>query len=133
MSLNDVLKTDIAHSSDLQRSPTGDIALVSGLNNMRQALFHRLITVPGSLIHRPEYGVGMPLYQGRTNSPAVQREIALKIKEQFKRDPRVVNVTGVLFTNYDDNPAMLKISVRIQIVGYNEDVMDFTPFADGAA
>jgi hypothetical protein len=130
MSLNDVLKTDIAFSGDLQRSATGDFDLVSGLNNLKQALFRRLITVPGTLIHRPLYGVGVPLFQGRINSFAVQRELTLRIVENFKRDTRVANVTGVSF-DIPENPAMLKIIVRVQAVGYDEAVMDFTPFAEG--
>lgn len=131
MSLTDVLKTDIAHFSDLQRSATGDLDLVSGLANLKNALLHRLVTVPGSLVHRPEYGVGIPLYQGRINSYSTQREIALRIQEQFARDSRVQSVAGVLFEVNQASPDKLKIIVRVVAIGYDEATMSFTPFAEG--
>jgi phage baseplate assembly protein W len=130
MAINDTYLTDIAHLSDLVKTATGDIATINGIPNLQNALFRRLITVPGALIHRPEYGVGINTFQNALNKLATQREIALRIQTQFERDPRVEKVTGVL-VNYDQtNPSRTTIIVRIKPIGRDVTAMSFVPFGD---
>jgi phage baseplate assembly protein W len=130
MALENLLK-DICHKSDLKRSSTGDLDVIDGLENVKNALFHRLITVPGSLIHRPEYGVGLKMYQNSISSLATQRQLALKIEEQFLRDPRVEEVTSVSVSIDRANPQKVTIIVLVKIVGYGENEVQFTPFGEG--
>lgn len=119
--------TDIAHNGDIQRTATGDIDKISGLANLKQALFHRLLAVPGSLIHRPLYGVGIKLFQNAPSSYSQQQALALRIQENFARDERVEEVTGVLF-EVNDNPQLTVIKVKVKPVGYEETVFPFLPF-----
>ena len=60
------IKIDIKHDGgDFEANNTGDLARISGLDNLKQAIMHRLITVKGSLVHRPSYGVDIQEWQGQ--------------------------------------------------------------------
>lgn len=129
--LTDILGTDILHSSDLAAQANGDLATQSGLDNVKNALFHRLMTSPGSLAHRPNYGVGMKDFQNAPGSLTVYRKLAQRIQEQFAQDPRVDEVTGVRITADDQNPSLIVLAVTVKIVGYQESELKFTPFTEG--
>jgi phage baseplate assembly protein W len=130
-SLNEVLGTDIVHKSDLLRSPLGDLDRISGLENMKMALFHRLVTSPGALAHRPNYGVGIKDYQNAPGSLSVYRRLAQRIQDQFVQDPRVQAVSGVRISTEDATPNLIQLIVRVKIVGYEETELKFTPFSEG--
>lgn len=131
LSVNDALKTDISHMGDMKNTPGGDLQTVSGLANYKQALFHRLMTVPGSLAHRPTYGVGISLFQNGLSSFSKQQKLATTIIDQFKRDPRTASITSVSVEANDQNPDLTKIKVLVVPVGYTEQQMTFTPFSGG--
>lgn len=128
ISITDSLKTDIAHVQDLVKSPGGDIGTINGLSNLKRSLFHCLITVPGTLVHKPTYGVGVRLYQNAPSSFAMQQKLASLIQSQFNLDPRVQSVSSVSITSEDGTPQQTIIAVRITPVGYTELTMNFTPF-----
>lgn len=128
--MSDIYKTDLAFKNDMSVTQTGDLELISGLDNVKESLFRRLLTVQGSIIHRPGYGVGIKRYQGALNSLQNQRELALLIKEQFEQDPRVEKLLGVSITSSDARPDIVKVLIRVQIVGYGEQQFSFIPFGD---
>jgi phage baseplate assembly protein W len=131
-SITEILGTDITHRSDLVLSSTGAFEVISGLENLRLALFHRLMTVPGSLIHRPDYGVGIKQFQNAPNTLVNQEQIANRIYDNFIRDSRVEKVLGVQINSEDGTPETLKISVRFKIVGYQDEAtLAFIPFGRG--
>jgi phage baseplate assembly protein W len=66
--INDAMKTDIAFVGGYVRTQSGDLDRITGLANLKNALYHRLVTTPGTLVHRPEYGVGILNYQGAPSS-----------------------------------------------------------------
>jgi len=123
--------TDLAHISDLIKSPSGDLDVLTGLNNLYQALYHRLVTQPGSLIHRPDYGVGIKSYKNAVNSIDTQRRLATRIDEQFRNEFRVVEVSGVRLETSVDNPDLINLFVRIKAIGYDELELKFAPFGEG--
>jgi phage baseplate assembly protein W len=130
--LEDALGRDICHKSDLLVAANGDLQTQVGLENVKTALFHRLITTPGTLVHRPTYGVGMKDYQNAPASLAVYRRLAQRIQEQFALDPRVKEVLGVAINADDQTPNLIILKVRVDIVGYGETELKFTPFGEGA-
>ena len=119
---------DIAFTSDLQVSPSGDLQSVAGLSNIKQSLLHRLITQPGKLIHRPDYGVGVKDFQNAVNSIANQRALALRIEEQFKKDVRVTDVLNVAVNINNNTPETLVIRIKVLLVGLGEVDLSFKPF-----
>lgn len=129
--INVSLFKDLAMVGDLVRAPTGDIATIQGLANYKNALFHRLITTPGSLVHRPGYGVGILEWQNSLSSFANQQALAQKITDQFMQDPRTESVTGVSIVTNDSDPRQTVVAVRVVPKGYTEQAMKFTPFIEG--
>lgn len=129
--ITEALKTDLAHIGDIQRASSGDVGRIAGLNNLKQALFHRLITVPGSLVHRPTYGVGALRWQNAPSVFTLQRKLAALIREQFMQDPRVEDVISTTISIPADNPQMTKIAVSVKPRGYSETTMVFQPFGGG--
>ena len=127
-SINDILKKDIAFKSDLVPTASGDLDITEGLDNLKEALFRRLVTTPGSLIHRPTYGVDVKSFQNGLNNLSAQRRLALRITEQFREDPRVESVLGVQIKTDDLQSDKIEILVRVQVVGYGESTFGFIPF-----
>jgi hypothetical protein len=119
---------DIQFSNDIFPAPNGDFQLIKGINNLKQALFNRLVTVQGSLSHRPLYGVGIQLYQNDVSTLAKQREIALKIKNQFTQDFRVLSVTGVSFTLLDDGK--FEVTYKVEAAGLGTVTDTVNPFGE---
>ena len=128
--VEEALLTDLLHNDDLRATPSGDLETISGLLNLKQALFHRLITGPGALIHRPDYGVGIKNYQNAVNTIDTQRKLATTIVEQFSRESRINEVSGIRITNDDANPEVVVIYVRIKAAGYDEITLEFKPFGE---
>lgn len=129
--IEEFYKRDFAFKSDFVVTASGDLDTVTGLENLKDALYRRLITHPGSLVHRPNYGVGIKDYQNAPGSLAVQRRLALRIQEQFERDPRVEKVTGVSVNVPDSlKPDLFKVTVRVKPAGYDETQMQFIAFGD---
>jgi len=132
MAITDALKTDISHIGDMARTSSGDLATLSGLDNYKRALFHRLMTVPGTLVHRPLYGVGVGLFQNGLSSFVRQQKLASLIVAQFMQDPRTKSVTKVAVLANDENPQLTKIQVVVVPLGYDEQIINWTPFNKGS-
>lgn len=130
-SITEAFKTDIANSNGMARTPAGDLQNISGLANYKLAIYHRLITVPGSLVHKPGYGVGIKQYQNGVSSFSLQQQLAKKIKDQVLLDPRTASVQGVSVIPDDSNPQMTRIVLNVTPVGYTEQQMIFQPFNEG--
>jgi hypothetical protein len=129
--ITEILGCDIAHKGDFLLTATGDLDVISGLANIKDALFRRLVTTPGTLIHRPNYGVGIEDFEGALMSLENQRTLAGRIQEQFEQDPRVEQVTGVQVIVDDVTPDKIQIIVRVKISGYDEITASFVPFGEG--
>lgn len=121
---------DIAFNKDLLVTPSGDLDTITGLANLKEALFRRLVTTPGAIFHRPTYGVGIQRFQNAIGYLETKREIALLIQEQFEADPRVEKVTGVTINSDDESPERTEILVRVKPIGRDEATLDFVPFGE---
>jgi len=99
------------------------------LDNLKQALLARLLTVPGTLVHRPNYGVGIKLYQNSISTLGQQTTLANKIQKQFLLDPRVSDVLSVSVSQDDADPSQTLVNVAVIPQGYTDAVqMQFIPF-----
>ena len=114
--LNDIYKTDLSFGA----APTGDLERISGIENVREELLRRLITSPGTLVHRPEYGVGVKDYLNGINRLGNKRQLAIKIQEQFTQDPRVASLLGVQISEDPSNTHMVSIIIRVELIGFGE-------------
>lgn len=114
--IDNFYKIDLLHNGDFVAAPNGDFALAKGLVNLKQALFHRLITVQGALVHRPLYGVGVQLWQNDIGSIARQKALAVAIKEQFEQDERVDEVTSVRISKQNTD-GTFEITYKVAVSG----------------
>ena len=124
----DILGVDIDHSKDFFILD-GDLLTIKGVGNLKRALLRRLVTYPGSLIHRPEYGVGIKDFMNAPNTLQTRRELAAKIGENFLRDERVESVLSVKIERNDLQPQLTKITVRVKLTGFSDAAdLRFIPF-----
>lgn len=126
--IQDFYLRDIKHKDDFVRTTSGNLELEDGLDNMKTQLLRRLITVPGSIVHRPDYGVGIHQFQNVTLTLAVKESIALAIRSNFEDDPRVVTVNSVSFDREGDKPDTFIVLVNAELVGFGEQAIEFKPF-----
>jgi hypothetical protein len=127
-SANDFYLVDLQFKNDLASSSSRDLQRISGKNNAIQALFNRLVTVPGSLAHRPTYGVGVKQWQNRISTLGAKRDLALRIKSQFEEDFRVDKFLGVQFTEKENGKFFIKY--RLNLKGIGEITATVNPFGD---
>jgi phage baseplate assembly protein W len=128
--VDDSFLIDIEFTSGMKASPSGDIQLIKGQDNLKQALFNCLITIPGSLAHRPSYGVGVKRWQNDIGSISRQQALAVEIKRQFEKDDRVEKVTSVqiLLDPIRNGLFTVRYKVKAVAVGELEDTVN--PFGD---
>lgn len=99
--------------ADYVVTASGDLALATGHDALRQSLIRRLVTNPGEWPTLPSYGVGARLYVKARNTPSVRAELESKIRTQFLRDPRVHSVDLVSVVGLTDGSPGLKISISV--------------------
>lgn len=121
-------KVDIKHRSDFERTESGNLLTDVGLEKVKNKLIRRLVTVPGSIIHRPNFGVGILRYQNATLTFSQKEKIATNINDQFLEEPFVEEVLGVSFKNIDSQPDAFIISVSVRLEGYGESTVQYQSF-----
>lgn len=106
--------TDIYFENDYIITDKGDFQLLKGVANLRQSIYHRLITRPGEYKFVPEYGVGITTYTKakRTNSNLDRLKNA--IRANLIRDPRLTNVPKI---NIEYIPDGIKVAIAVDVAG----------------
>lgn len=126
----EIYLTDILHRKDFVRTTSGDLETVTGRANLKQAIFRRIMTTKGTIVHRPNYGVGLKQYQNELMTLDQQRALSARIDDQLPQDDRVEEVLGVRVENEDETPESLKITVRVKAVGLGEIEVTIRPFGE---
>lgn len=105
----------------------GDFATVSGLQNFRQAILHRIASPLGSIVFHPEYGCGLWSIIGEKSSPYFSTLSRATVVDALNREPRVsriarliqrvegdaVHITAEVNPVEEDTPEDLNFVVRI--------------------
>ncbi len=125
--VEEIYLRDTKHRKDFS-IVDGDLETESGIENVENAIFRRIITEKGSIAHLPNYGIGIKSYQNAPTSLQNQRRLALDIEEQIPQDPRVIELLGVEIQTDDLKPEKLIIIARIDLVGLGEQTLTFIPF-----
>lgn len=126
--LTETYLTDIKHHKDFIITTRGDLETISGIDNVKESILRCIMTVKGSIVHRPNYGVGLPNYQNGIASLGNQRKIAMDIQDQLELDPRIEEVISVNFDTEDLTPDLYTLNVKVNLIGYGELEMSFIPF-----
>lgn len=117
-----LLGKDIYFDGDYSVNGAGDYALLEGVDALRQAIYHRLITRPGEFRLRPTYGVGVSKFVKKRRIQAELDDLKGKIVDQLSLDPRVDEVVNVTVERIDDG---VKIGLIVRAAG---DTLKFRPF-----
>lgn len=77
----------------------GEVATVSGLDNLKMQLRHRLMTLRGELaaLGHPDYGSILPLLIGQLGTDYIYERARLEAKLTLLQDPRIASVRQVFF------------------------------------
>jgi phage baseplate assembly protein W len=99
----------------VETDPTGAIAMVSGPDEIEQAMYLILATAPGERPMRPEFGCRLQEYVFAPADAGTAALIAAEVRASLLRwEPRVT-VEDVLVTADADEPSTLWIDVHYTI------------------
>lgn len=109
---SDVYGTDwrLGPDGDLVLEGTTDIALVSGLDNLRQALTLRAITVQGENAVFPEFGLAATVGEGIF--PETAGLLASQARSQFASDPRTEEVTELEVSDVEGDRLIVRALLK---------------------
>lgn len=108
----DPLGTDVALVDGRLDVSGGDVALVSGLENLRQALRHRVLVARGSLLFHLDYGSFVPVILGGRLVPQALRLAEFYARSSLLADPRVTEVPSCIASGSGD-VASVRASVLV--------------------
>lgn len=92
-----------------------DVATIDGIENVKQAINNRFTTPTGSLIKQTAYGLSAT--PGVAGTDISRSYIRMAARSTVLADPRVSSVTNVQATA---NGSVIRLSMNIQVVGYEE-------------
>lgn len=93
------------------------ISIVTGYENLTQALLMRLNTPKGTLLLHPEYGNGFSDLLGQPNTQANVNKIVVMIEKTLRQDSRV---SDVKVEATDVNRDTITVQVTITPIGFEE-------------
>lgn len=107
-----VIDPDAAFGVDLDltngvlSAESGDFALISGRDNLKQALLNRVDTDPGELLFHLNYGCKARRLLGAMNGPTTGQLAAAYVKTAVLMDSRVASVSSSTATVEGDSIAV---------------------------
>ncbi|MFT8945936.1 MAG: hypothetical protein ABF876_05065 [Acetobacter aceti] len=92
----DIFGTDVAQASgQIQFGSDGDLATVSGKDNLMQALNNRMKSRLRDLVYHPGYGNALPVMIGKTGSAASAELCGVFVARCICGDPRIDTVQSM--------------------------------------
>lgn len=117
-----------------KRLPAGrggvrDIRILSGRDNLRQAIMMRLLTPMGELagLGHPSYGSRLQDLVGRLNTDTTRNLARLYILESLQQEARVEKVSKISVTTVDKQPNLIAVELEVMPTG-STDVIQIGPF-----
>lgn len=103
----------------IEVTPSGDLPLVTGRTNLRAALRRRFVVAPGTLVHRPEYGGGLPLYIERIANRRIQSQLATALRRNALRDSRIrdATITVAAVADAASGGPGVQVEARLKVAG----------------
>lgn len=103
---------------DLQQTKKGDLGVVSGRQNLGQAIMHRLLTRQGELadLGYPMYGSRLHELIGEPNNDRTRELLRLYAKECLRQEPRIKDVLAVSVETVNDNPHAVILDITVMPV-----------------
>lgn len=108
VSPEEVFLTDISLVNGKLQFNNGDIALVSGRENLKQAISNRIVTDHGDLIYHGNYGANLGRLKGSLNGPSRAMVAASYVEDALANENRIQAINSIKATPQGD---------RLDIVG----------------
>jgi phage baseplate assembly protein W len=101
--------------ADLKVGRSGDLQVVSGRENLGQALLQRLLTRKGELsdLGHPGYGSRLHDLVGRPNNQATRDLVRLYAKECVMQEPRVRDIVDIKVSPASGNPYAVVLDITV--------------------
>ncbi len=117
---DELLGTDLYERNfDGQWSGNDDYQTVSGLPNLKQAIYHRLITNPGELFAHPEYGCGIEEYVSAPMDRHMKAELMSRIKNNLLMEVRIARIVYIRINTGDSNTPIGTVEIQIGLIPIN--------------
>jgi hypothetical protein len=107
----------LTQNGDLAITPDGDCRLAIGLTNLVQRVRTALGTPKGSLIHHPEYGLG--IVPGISTADVDATQLLTSLQDMFRNEPAFTGVSSVAISK--SGPG-LRIAMSVGIAGANQTI-----------
>lgn len=108
VSPEEVFLTDIGLVNGKLQFNNGDVSLVSGRENLKQAISNRIVTDHGDLIYHGTYGANLGRLVGTLNGPSRAMVAASYVEEALGDENRIQTINSIKATSQGD---------RLNIVG----------------
>lgn len=117
------------HRVPNRAEPLADMGIISGLDNLGQAIILRLLTPKGELtaLAHPEYGSRLHELVGSQNTATTRNLAKLYILESLQLEPRIQQVTQVLVEPAPGARDRIRIQLAVLPAG-EADVVRIGPF-----
>ena len=120
---------DIEKRLPAGRGGVKDIRVLSGRENLGQAILMRLLTPMGELagLGHPDYGSRLTYLVGEVNTDTTRNLARLYILESLKKEPRVDKVTLIKVEEVYKQPSLISIELEVKPID-STDVVTIGPF-----
>lgn len=107
-----------------------DFALVSGRDNLTQAVAIRLLTPRGELaeLGHPDYGSRLPDLIGSQRTETTRNLAKLYVIEALKQERRIAEILSVAVVDHPGERHRIDIEIQVRAIG-DSAVIDLGPFA----
>lgn len=101
---DNVLLTDCSLSKGrlMADSATGDFSIVSGRENLKQAISHRIVTDPGELIYHPGYGCKIQRRKGSKNNAVALLIGRMDVQDALQQEGRLKRINKITTSSNGD-------------------------------
>lgn len=99
----------------LRATPTGDLATVTGLDAVRQRLRVLILSSPGDLLHRPQWGSGVPADAAEPADAGLLARLRGRIRTALAADADVEAVERCEATA--DDAGQVDVTVWVRVAG----------------
>lgn len=115
---NDLFGRDLLFRGDVALDAGGDYIEITGNENLKQSLYHRLQVSPGEYALRPEYGAGLAASVKRRMNRSEIDAIQQRVIAQIAQDDRIQKVIEVVVESFaiGDKPG-IRVYVKILVAG----------------
>lgn len=115
--VKDVFGFDMFFQDDFEITAGGDYKLIGGEENVKAAIYRRLLTRPGEYRFRPDYGVGIQDFVKKSPTTTLLDQLRQRIVDNLSLDTRLAQIEVTVESDTLRNIPILRVLVRAVVGG----------------